>query len=58
VPLPLLKPRPRGCQDGALDRFAAEAGSVKLLDPTSQVAAGETSGGWKIALNTPVKRAS
>jgi predicted transcriptional regulator of viral defense system len=44
-------------QARALDKFAREAKTVKLLDPTSQVAPGEMSGRWKIAVNTPVKQA-
>jgi predicted transcriptional regulator of viral defense system len=42
-------------QARALDKFAREAKTVKLLDPTSQEAPGEMSGRWKIAVNTPVK---
>ncbi len=45
-------------QAKALDQFAQEANSVKLLDPTSTQAPGEMSGRWKIAVNTPVKRDS
>jgi hypothetical protein len=41
-------------QARALDAFAGEAKSVKLLDPSSRVAPGETSGRWKIAVNRPV----
>jgi predicted transcriptional regulator of viral defense system len=45
-------------QAKALDRFAQEAKTVKLLDPTSSEAPGEMSGRWKIAVNTPVRRDS
>jgi predicted transcriptional regulator of viral defense system len=40
-------------QARALDQFAGEAKSVKLLDPSSREAPGETSGRWKIAVNGP-----
>ena len=43
-------------QAAALDRFAQEAKTVKLLDPTSRLEPGEMSGRWKIAINTPPKR--
>lgn len=42
-------------QARALEPFAGEAKSVKLLDPSSHVAPGETSGRWKIAVNGPVE---
>jgi predicted transcriptional regulator of viral defense system len=42
-------------QAKALDQFAQEAKSVKLLDPTSKLEPGEMSGRWKIAVNSPVK---
>lgn len=42
-------------QAKALDQFAQDAKTVKLLDPTSTEAPGEMSGRWKIAVNTPVK---
>jgi len=42
-------------QAKALDRFAQEARTVKLLDPTSREEPGEMSGRWKIAVNRPVK---
>jgi predicted transcriptional regulator of viral defense system len=42
-------------QARALEPFAGEAKSVKLLDPSSRVAPGETSGRWKIAINGPVE---
>lgn len=42
-------------QAAALDQFAQEAKSMKLLDPTSQASPGEMSGRWKIAVNTPTK---
>jgi len=45
-------------QAKALDKFAQEAKSVKLLDPTSKEAPGEMSGRWKIAINTPPTRSS
>jgi predicted transcriptional regulator of viral defense system len=38
-------------QAKALDRFAQEARTVRLLDPTSSEAPGEMSGRWKIAVN-------
>jgi hypothetical protein len=45
-------------QAKALDQFAREARSVKLLDPTSKLEPGDMSGRWKIAVNAPVKRDS
>lgn len=45
-------------QAKALDQFAQDAKTVKLLDPTSTEAPGEMSGHWKIAVNTPVRRDS
>jgi predicted transcriptional regulator of viral defense system len=42
-------------QARALEPFAGEAKSVKLLDPSSREAPGETSGRWKIAVNGPVE---
>jgi predicted transcriptional regulator of viral defense system len=38
-------------QAKALDKFARQARTVKLLDPTSSDAPGEMSGRWKIAVN-------
>ena len=38
-------------QAKALDQFAQDAKSVKLLDPTSAIEAGEMSGRWKITVN-------
>jgi predicted transcriptional regulator of viral defense system len=43
-------------QAKALDQFADQAKSVKLLDPTSKEEPTEMSGRWKIAINTPPKR--
>jgi len=43
-------------QAKALDQFAKDARSVKLLDPASKEAPTEMSGRWKIAVNTPPKR--
>lgn len=45
-------------QAKALDKFAQDAKTMKLLDPTSSEAPGEMSGRWKIAVNTPVRRDS
>jgi len=45
-------------QAKALDRFAQEAKTVKLLDPSSGIEPTEMSGRWKIAVNTPVERDS
>jgi predicted transcriptional regulator of viral defense system len=45
-------------QARALDKFAQDAKTVKLLDPTSTQAPGEMSGRWKIAVNQPLKRGS
>ena len=38
-------------QAKALDKFAQEAKTVKLLDPTSGIEPTEMSGRWKIAVN-------
>jgi predicted transcriptional regulator of viral defense system len=43
-------------QAKALDQFADQAKSVKLLDPTSKEEPTEMSGRWKIAINSPPKR--
>ncbi|MEO8716644.1 MAG: type IV toxin-antitoxin system AbiEi family antitoxin [Burkholderiales bacterium] len=40
-------------QARALEPFAQEAKSVKLLDPSSRLAPGEMSGRWKITVNWP-----
>jgi predicted transcriptional regulator of viral defense system len=40
-------------QARALDKFAREAKTVKLLDPTSGIEQGELSGRWKITVNWP-----
>jgi predicted transcriptional regulator of viral defense system len=45
-------------QARALDKFARQAKTVKLLDPASKMEPTEMSGRWKIAVNTPVKRDS
>jgi hypothetical protein len=45
-------------QAKALDKFAREAKTVKLLDPSSGLEPTEMSGRWKIAVNRPVKGAS
>jgi len=44
-----------GARARARGPFAGEAKSVKLLDPSSRTAPGETSGRWKIAVNGPVE---
>jgi hypothetical protein len=38
-------------QARALDKFARQARTVKLLDPTSKMEPTEMSGRWKIAVN-------
>lgn len=45
-------------QAAALDQFAEQANSVKLLDPTSKLEPGEMSGRWKIVVNRPLKPGS
>jgi predicted transcriptional regulator of viral defense system len=45
-------------QAKALDRFAQEAKTVRLLDPSSGIEPTEMSGRWKIAVNRPVKPGS
>ena len=45
-------------QAKALDKFAQDAKTVKLLDPSSGIEPTEMSGRWKIAVNRAVKGAS